>query len=76
MNRETVTMVAAIVALVGVVYLFSDNKKLKTVIGATIASQQVAQVPLPPQSPVNQGSVPQQTLPTPVTETPTEQVKN
>lgn len=73
MNRETITMVAAVVALLGVVFLFSENKKLKSAINSP---QPLAQVPLPPQPLNNQGSVQQQTLPTPVTETPTEQVKN
>lgn len=75
MNRETITMVAAVVALLGVLFLFSENKKLKSAINSP-QPQSLAQVPLPPQPLNNQGSVPQQTLPTPVTETSTEQVKN
>lgn len=74
MNRETITMVAAVVALLGVVFLFTENKKLKMAISAP---QPILQVPTPPMPQINPGSVPQQTLPTPVTETqPTEQVKN
>jgi len=78
MNRETATMVAAIIALLGVAYLFNENKKLKTVIGAALSPQaypQPAQVPLPPQAPINQSPVPQQPPIAPVTETITDRVK-
>lgn len=79
MNREMATMVAAIVALLGVVYLFNENKKMKSVLGATLSQQAYPQpapaMPPPSQSPINQGPAPQQAPPTPVIETNADQVK-